>query len=560
MKRKAKRNQKIRLSGLPCALACAAALICFGHTVVWAGNINAEEQRIIDYYNQTFTYNGKNYIATEAAKAAAYNKLAADDVDLSKSQVDSLLLQAKNNIAAGIADGYLVEVAANTENAAAPGTEETESAGNSESAGETEKTSETAEQTKKNETTEKKEPSTEKKDDSTEKKESSTEKKEDSTEKEEASGVNTETESSQVQEVNWGTESTQAASEAGGKNDDTGQGGRLDQKHSENDMEENNGEDLLPIKIDISQFINDVINEGEGSISVNGQNGEKTGINAGMLKEALEKNDLLTVRQYASGKVTMLRSDGTVLYQSSLPIKNTGYMTGGIFLILSVIAAGLGILSAVVYRFRHKKNIWAFLPAAFTMIAGLAAGAGGTGAWKAEMADYTAVWIVGAPQYDYSQEAWAYVDKGETKIRKPFTGTRYGQITCEKLQLQAPLYYGDDDEWLELGAGTYSGGALPGENGTCLIGAHDTTYFAPLEHIAAGDVLTIDTAYGNYQYQVTKTQNVNVTDWSASELKESGGGEKLILYTCYPFGAAETIRDQRFFVYAQRIGQTESGE
>lgn len=90
-------------------------VVCFSlfcPLTVQAGSINAAEQSVINYYNGTFYYNGKNYVATEAAKAAAYQKLAADDVDLTEAEAQSAIRQASKNIASGIEQGYLVEVAA----------------------------------------------------------------------------------------------------------------------------------------------------------------------------------------------------------------------------------------------------------------------------------------------------------------------------------------------------------------------------------------------------------------------------------------------------------------
>lgn len=82
---------------------------------VFAGDINAAEQTIIDYYNQTFVYGGKTYVASESAKAAVYQKLAADDTDLTESQARAAIRQASKNIKKGIADGYLMEVSSEDE-------------------------------------------------------------------------------------------------------------------------------------------------------------------------------------------------------------------------------------------------------------------------------------------------------------------------------------------------------------------------------------------------------------------------------------------------------------
>lgn len=67
-------------------------------TPVYAGNINAAEQSIIAYYSGTVSYDGKTYQFTEAAKQQAYNKLMADDVDLTPAQAASAIRQANANL------------------------------------------------------------------------------------------------------------------------------------------------------------------------------------------------------------------------------------------------------------------------------------------------------------------------------------------------------------------------------------------------------------------------------------------------------------------------------
>lgn len=91
----------------------AKAVICFVllcPLTVQAGDINGAEQSIIDYYNRTFYYDGKYYVATEEAKAAVYQEMIAEGVDLTEEQSESAIRQASKNIASGIAQGYLVEV------------------------------------------------------------------------------------------------------------------------------------------------------------------------------------------------------------------------------------------------------------------------------------------------------------------------------------------------------------------------------------------------------------------------------------------------------------------
>lgn len=129
-------------------------------------------------------------------------------------------------------------------------------------------------------------------------------------------------------------------------------------------------------------------------------------------------------------------------------------------------------------------------------------------------------------------------------------GMQYGVIQCNQKALYAPLYYGDSEEILEKGAGTYMGYALPGEGKTILSGAHDSTYYGALEQIEPGDMIEINTYWGNYQYQVKKCKVAEVSEEDAYAQED---GELLILYTCYPVGKDSQQRTKRLYVYAERI-------
>lgn len=75
----------------------------------FAGNINNAEQRIVNYMNRIFSYNGVRYVATEEAKQKVIDKLMSDDCDYTSAEVDNYILQASRNIYKGIQEGYLVE-------------------------------------------------------------------------------------------------------------------------------------------------------------------------------------------------------------------------------------------------------------------------------------------------------------------------------------------------------------------------------------------------------------------------------------------------------------------
>ncbi len=137
-------------------------------------------------------------------------------------------------------------------------------------------------------------------------------------------------------------------------------------------------------------------------------------------------------------------------------------------------------------------------------------------------------------------------------ISTPKYGDQYGEITCDKLQLKAPVYFGDRGNILKKGAGQYNGSFLPGEGGTILIGAHDTTYFKKLEKVKKGQTFEFTTEYGIYEYKV---KNIKIVDEDKYDEAYDLGADKesLVLYTCYPFGKLKGTKEKRMFVYLDKV-------
>lgn len=133
-------------------------------------------------------------------------------------------------------------------------------------------------------------------------------------------------------------------------------------------------------------------------------------------------------------------------------------------------------------------------------------------------------------------------------IRKPEINTQYGTISCPQIALTAPLYYGDNSYSLQNGAGQYPESGFPGEGKPILIGGHDATFFSPLKNIKKGDIITIVTTYGSFEYQVNGFKVADKNDTKAYDLTQKK--EQLILYTCYPFGKIIGDRSKRYFVYS----------
>lgn len=167
--------------------------------------------------------------------------------------------------------------------------------------------------------------------------------------------------------------------------------------------------------------------------------------------------------------------------------------------------------------------------------------------------------VKGAPGYLQDGElVKPIVQSGSTvdqsEIHTPALNTQYAVILCDQIALSAPLYYGDNSYSLQNGVGQYSYSGLPGEGKPILIGGHDGTFFAPLKDIKIGDMIEIETTYGNYEYQVSNTSVADIDNTDAYDLNQNK--EQLILYTCYPFGQLIGDRDKRFFVYCDLVSGT----
>lgn len=138
-------------------------------------------------------------------------------------------------------------------------------------------------------------------------------------------------------------------------------------------------------------------------------------------------------------------------------------------------------------------------------------------------------------------------------ITYPYPGDRYGEISIDGTTVSAPLYYGDDTATLNKGVGTYKddvGVGLPGESKTILLAGHNNTFFNGLQQVEIGDIVTIETHYGTYTYEVTDMQVKDYQDTTAYDFSRTD--ENLIMYTCYPFDALGFTPD-RYFVYAKYV-------
>ncbi len=150
------------------------------------------------------------------------------------------------------------------------------------------------------------------------------------------------------------------------------------------------------------------------------------------------------------------------------------------------------------------------------------------------------------------KQYWA--EKGYTskvsirEMKFPRNGEKYGVISCDRIKINCDLYLGDNDKILKVGAGTYFGGKIPGDQGTIMVAAHCNTFFRNLGDVQIGDLINIETTYGDYVYRVTETKIISAKDTDSYDFTLDY--ENLILYTCYPFNTLLSTT-KRFMVYCE---------
>lgn len=138
-------------------------------------------------------------------------------------------------------------------------------------------------------------------------------------------------------------------------------------------------------------------------------------------------------------------------------------------------------------------------------------------------------------------------------IQFPLSGEQYGLIQCERIGLDAPVYWYDEDEILAYGVGQSLISKLPGFNKPIILSGHNTTFFKCLQDIQTGDVVQFHTNYCDYEYTVTNVQVYNENELETLLLdKAMGDREELIMYTCYPFHAITGRKTDRLVVFADR--------
>lgn len=261
-----------------------------------AGDINGNEQGVLDYVSgAVFEYEGVSYVAKVGYINQLRAKFMEDGIDLTQKEANNAIMQINANVKTGVTDGYLqpmsdsggTEPATTPSGEASPGENGQGETGQIET-GQGETGQGESGKSGNNTIEESKNP------------------------KEDKNGSSGNGKLSEGQQES--TEETLQNQGNNIENDPEQQIGNSKEGAEGQPLGENSSGNLTDGK-NIETFVQEVLSQNTEAVNISVEQDSNNG------------SSVVTVEQYLPGKMTLVSMDGEVLFQGSLPIKNTGYQT-----------------------------------------------------------------------------------------------------------------------------------------------------------------------------------------------------------------------------------------
>lgn len=127
-----------------------------------------------------------------------------------------------------------------------------------------------------------------------------------------------------------------------------------------------------------------------------------------------------------------------------------------------------------------------------------------------------------------------------------------GTLRIPDANIECDIIFGDNSRDLNRGACFYADkkDRIPGGGTQMLMASHNNSFFHTLGEVKEGSRVYMDLYYGEYEYEVVRTEVVKATDTTTYDLDKTE--EEVILYTCYPFDMLSAT-PYRFFVYCKPV-------
>lgn len=131
----------------------------------------------------------------------------------------------------------------------------------------------------------------------------------------------------------------------------------------------------------------------------------------------------------------------------------------------------------------------------------------------------------------------------------PVLGETIGQIQIPSVGLNAIILQGASAKILRRGVRHLPNTRMPGELGNVGLAGHRDSFFRPLRQIRSGDMITLGTLNGEFQYRVESTRIVSPSN---IEVLAPTNKRELTLVTCFPFNYVGRA-PHRFVVRAMQV-------
>lgn len=130
-------------------------------------------------------------------------------------------------------------------------------------------------------------------------------------------------------------------------------------------------------------------------------------------------------------------------------------------------------------------------------------------------------------------------------------GEQYANLIIDKIGVNAPIFYGANDNIILKGIGHEEESYFPNQNGSIILCGHNyMNNFNRFDELIAGDIIKIETEYGIFSYQLYDAQIVFETERDKAPIQNEE--EILMIYTCYPL-KNNRYTQNRYILFAKKV-------
>jgi len=172
------------------------------------------------------------------------------------------------------------------------------------------------------------------------------------------------------------------------------------------------------------------------------------------------------------------------------------------------------------------------------------------------------LWQIGEGSWIYAkarlaqvllQRAWSRTLAGELNVKPwPWADTwPVGRLRVPSQGIDLIVLNGAYGRTLAFGPGYAESSSFPGSPGTTILTGHRDTHFEFLKRLKPNDEIVLETAEGTTQHYVV--EETGIIDADNTSIRLDDEQNRLVLVTCYPFGAIVPGGPLRYVVTAVEV-------